>query len=232
MAGRLPDTRQIRVVTERRGEFGDFDGERESLKTKDGERESLETKDRERESLETKDAKRESLETKDGDREIMESSRASQECRVQNRITGLPRTLDSPVNFGPGEEVPHLGSGAAHRRATSITGSWRPYIRTQSSGSWISPSKGVKPSERRAQTPNITSQKGERSIGSASSRIDQESPTDSTCEDPEQRARTPSTKSHAETSRTKSKRSARAEQKPQWDHPGQSKGQAAVCRKE
>jgi len=31
-------------------------------------------------------------------------------------------TLDSPVNFGPGEEVPHLGSGAAHTRATSITG--------------------------------------------------------------------------------------------------------------
>jgi len=41
---------------------------------------------------------------------------------VQKRITELHRTLDSPVNFGPGEEVPHLGSGAAHRRATSITG--------------------------------------------------------------------------------------------------------------
>jgi len=40
----------------------------------------------------------------------------------KNRITELHRTLDSPVNFGPGEEVPHLGSGAAHRRATSITG--------------------------------------------------------------------------------------------------------------
>jgi len=25
------------------------------------------------------------------------------------------------VNFGPGDEVPHLASGAAHRRATSIT---------------------------------------------------------------------------------------------------------------
>jgi len=36
--------------------------------------------------------------------------------------TELHRTLDSPVNFGPGEEVPHLGSGAAHRRATSISG--------------------------------------------------------------------------------------------------------------
>jgi len=44
----------------------------------------------------------------------------------KNRITELHRTLDSPVNFGPGEEVPHLGSGAAHRRATSITG--RPYV--------------------------------------------------------------------------------------------------------
>jgi len=38
----------------------------------------------------------------------------------KNRITELHRTLSSPVNFGPGEEVPHLGSGAAHRRATSI----------------------------------------------------------------------------------------------------------------
>jgi len=27
-----------------------------------------------------------------------------------------------PVTFGPGEEVPHLGSRPAHRRATSITG--------------------------------------------------------------------------------------------------------------
>jgi len=26
------------------------------------------------------------------------------------------------ANFGPGEEVPHLDRGAAHRRATSITG--------------------------------------------------------------------------------------------------------------
>jgi len=39
----------------------------------------------------------------------------------KNRITEL-QTLDSPVNFGPGEEVPHLGSGAAHRPATSGTG--------------------------------------------------------------------------------------------------------------
>jgi len=101
MAGRLPDTRRIRVVTARQGEFGDLDGERESLETKDGERESLETKD--------------------GDRERMETSRARQECRVQKRITELHRTLDSPVNFGPGEEVPQLGSGAAQRRATSIT---------------------------------------------------------------------------------------------------------------
>jgi len=29
----------------------------------------------------------------------------------KNRITELHWTLDSPVNFGPGEEVPHLGSG-------------------------------------------------------------------------------------------------------------------------
>jgi len=42
------------VVTARRREFGDLDGERESLETKDGDRESLETKDGERESSETK----------------------------------------------------------------------------------------------------------------------------------------------------------------------------------
>jgi len=80
----------------------------------------LETKDGERESLETMDGDRESLETKDGDRERMETWRAGQECRVQKGITKLHRTLDSPVNFGPGE-VPQLGSGATRRRATSIT---------------------------------------------------------------------------------------------------------------
>jgi len=79
MAGRLPVTRRIRVVTARRGEFGDLDGERESLETKDGDRESLETKDGERESLETKP----------GDRERMETSRVRQECRVQKQDNGL-----------------------------------------------------------------------------------------------------------------------------------------------
>jgi len=91
MAIRLPNTRRIRVVTARRGE-----------------RENLETNEGERESLETNEGERESLETKDGDRERVETSRARQECRVQKRVTGLQRTLDSPVNFGPGEEVPHL----------------------------------------------------------------------------------------------------------------------------
>jgi len=93
MAGRLPDTRRIRVVTAQRGE-----------------RESLETKGGERESLETNEGERERLETTDGDRERMETSRAEQECRMLKGITELHRTLDSPVNFGPGEEVPHLGS--------------------------------------------------------------------------------------------------------------------------
>jgi len=54
------------------------------------------------------------------DKERVETWRAEQECHVG--ITGLFRTLDSPVNFGPGEEVSQLGSGAAHRLATSITG--------------------------------------------------------------------------------------------------------------
>jgi len=51
MAGRLSDTRRVRVVWARRGE----DGERESLETKDGDRKSLETKDGDPESLETKE---------------------------------------------------------------------------------------------------------------------------------------------------------------------------------
>jgi len=45
--------------------------------------------------------------------ERMETWRAGQECRVQKGITELHRTLDSPVNFGPGEEVPHLGGTQA-----------------------------------------------------------------------------------------------------------------------
>jgi len=52
----------------------------------------------------------------------METWRAEQECRVQKGITELRRTLDSAVNFGPGEKVPHIGSGTAHGRVTSITG--------------------------------------------------------------------------------------------------------------
>jgi len=51
MAGCLPDTRRIRVVTARRGAVG----EGESLETNVGEQESLETKDGVRESLETKE---------------------------------------------------------------------------------------------------------------------------------------------------------------------------------
>jgi len=82
----------------------------------------LETKDGERESLETKDGERERVWRPRMENERMETWRAGQECRVQKEITELYRTLDSPANFGPGEEVPHLGGGAAHRRSTSITG--------------------------------------------------------------------------------------------------------------
>jgi len=60
--------------------------------------------------------------------ERVETLRAERECRVQKKVTELHRTLDSAVYFGPGEEVPHLGSGAAHRRATSI---WEPAGRQQ-----------------------------------------------------------------------------------------------------
>jgi len=54
--------------------------------------------------------------------ETVETWRAEQECRVQKGIKELHRSLDSAVNFGPGEEVPSLGSGTALRRATCITG--------------------------------------------------------------------------------------------------------------
>jgi len=40
----------------------------------------------------------------------METWRAGQECPVQKGITELHRTLDSLVNFEPGEEVLHLSS--------------------------------------------------------------------------------------------------------------------------
>jgi len=53
--------------------------------------------------------------------ERVETWRAKRECRVQKGITELHRTLDSAVSFAPGEEVPHLSSGAAHGRATCIT---------------------------------------------------------------------------------------------------------------
>jgi len=46
--------------------------------------------------------------------ERVEILRAERECRVQKEILKLHRTLDSAVDFGPGEKVLHLGSGAAH----------------------------------------------------------------------------------------------------------------------
>jgi len=52
--------------------------------------------------------------------------------------------------------------------------------------------------ERRARTPNITSQKGERSIGTVSSGIVQESPTDSTCEVQKPRGNVPDQKQNGE----------------------------------
>jgi len=57
--------------------------------------------------------------------ETVETWRAERECRVQKGIKELHRSLDSAGNFGPGEEVPHLGIGAAHMRATYITGTSR-----------------------------------------------------------------------------------------------------------
>jgi len=72
--------------------------------------------------LETKEGKQESLETKDGEQESLETKEQIMREWRQKVITELHRTLDSAVNCGPGEEVPHLGSGAGHRRAKSITG--------------------------------------------------------------------------------------------------------------
>jgi len=65
--------------------------------------------------------KEESLETKE--RRMREwRLGVEQECRVQKGITELHPTFVSAVYFGPGEQVPHPSSGAAHRRATRITG--------------------------------------------------------------------------------------------------------------
>jgi len=59
--------------------------------------------------------------------------------------------------------------------------------------------------ERRVRIPSITSQKGERSIGTVSSAVVQESPTVSTREVPDRRTpETPSTRCHATSSRTAS----------------------------
>jgi len=52
--------------------------------------------------------------------ESMETLRVEKECRVQKKIREDHWTLDSAVNFLPGEEVLHLGSGVAHRRGTCI----------------------------------------------------------------------------------------------------------------
>jgi len=93
MAGRLPDTRRIRSNGAPRSgwrsrEFGNQCGSMRELGDQGAENERVET------------------------------WRAEQECRVQKGITEPHRTLDSDVNFEPGEEDAHLGSGAAHRRAT------------------------------------------------------------------------------------------------------------------
>jgi len=110
MAGRLPDTARRGAV-----------GEEENLETKDGDQKSLETKDGEQESLETKDGEQESLVTKERIMREWRLGGQSKSAVCKRGIRELHRTLYSAVNFGPEEEVPHLGSGAAHRRATSIT---------------------------------------------------------------------------------------------------------------
>jgi len=102
MAGRLPDTRRIRVVTARQ----------------------------------------------EADKERVETWRAEQECHVG--ITGLHPTLDSPIYFGPGEEVPHLGSGAAHRQA-SREPAGRGVVLEKSSGSG-SPGTAVAQGNARQET--------------------------------------------------------------------------------
>jgi len=76
------------VVTARRRQFGDLDGERECLETKDGDRESLETKDGERESLETK-------------KRIMRDWRR----RGQTRVPCVKGDNGTPLDFGLSREL-------------------------------------------------------------------------------------------------------------------------------
>jgi len=102
------------------------------------------------------------------DRERVETSRARQECRVQKRITELHRTLDSAVNFGPGEEVPsrqrsgtqacHMHRGNQRDDSSGQNLSWKLFVKDKwvkqdlrlwtRSGEFqrISRSQGVKPS--------------------------------------------------------------------------------------
>jgi len=119
MAGRLPDTRRIRVVTVRRREFGDLGGERVSLETKDGERESVETKDGERESLETKDGNRESLETKDGNRESLETKDGDRE--IMARVLCPKVDNGTPPDFGLSREL-WTGPGVERSSGPSAKG--------------------------------------------------------------------------------------------------------------
>jgi len=188
MAGRLPDTRRIRVVTARRGE----DGERQSLETKDGDRESLKTKDGDPESLETKKRIRESGDLPGrarlpcGDngtppyfglfRELWTGRRSATSRRWSSTQTchkhhGNQRDDRSGQNIGWKRYVkdkwvnqesrtlnPAWRDPAGHAQKGNNS-SRRPYIRPQSAGSWISRSRGVKPSRSiRYQSEQLISQ--------------------------------------------------------------------------
>jgi len=99
---------------------------------------------------------------------LPETWRAEQECRVQKGITELHRTLDSAVNFGPGEEVPsrqrsgtqacHMHRGNQRDDSSGQNLSWKLFVKDKwvkqdlrlwtRSGEFqrISRSQGVKPS--------------------------------------------------------------------------------------
>jgi len=104
--------------------------------------------------------------------------------------------------------------GVGPVRQVKLSRSWRDKPKRES-GRFCTVSSGVvqesptvligEVPEGRVRTPSITSQKGERSVGTVSRGVVQESPTVSTHEVPDRRMpETPSTRSHATSSRAAS----------------------------
>jgi len=148
------------------------DGDRESLETKDGERESLETKHGDRERMETSRARQECRVQKQDkgtpldfglSRELW-TGRGSATSRQWSGIQACHKHHGYQRDGSSGQSIDWNRyvkdkwvnqesrtldlewRDPAGRAQKGNNGSRRPYIRPQSAGSWISRSRGVKPS--------------------------------------------------------------------------------------